>query len=320
LFPSLARVLCAAAALWLPSPAHAGPVDELRRAIDLDYSHRDRLHVDWNARFLEFDTRLKAAPSPLEFAKLVSQLLEVARDPHISVRVGESTLPTMVWNPTANYALPLIKRLVPDAISDHRCVSFGHAASGVGYLIIGTWTPECAASAQKALDNLLDQSALIIDVRPNTGGADPLASALAGRFTDKPVTYDYVDTRSGGRFSVKIPRRLEPNPSQRHFAGKLAVLMGPRCLSSNESFLLMMRALGATLVGAPSYGSSGNPQPHRLSNGVTVHLPSWRVYDLAGAPLEGKGIAPDLPVIWPATPTEDVVLRAAIDRLQPPRR
>jgi hypothetical protein len=37
----------------------------------------------------------------------------------------------------------------------------------------------------------------------------------------------------------------------------------------------MLRAAGATLVGAPSAGSSGRPVPHRLGNGVTAWLPSW---------------------------------------------
>ena len=43
-------------------------------------------------------------------------------------------------------------------------------------------------------------------------------------------------------------------------------------------------------------GSSGNPQPHFLSNSVTVNLPSWRAYLLDGTLLEGHGIVPEIVV------------------------
>jgi C-terminal processing protease CtpA/Prc len=90
-------------------------------------------------------------------------------------------------------------------------------------------------------------------------------------------------------------------------------------MSSNESFLLMMRAAGAKLLGGRSFGSSGNPLPHRLSNGVVVNLPSWREYQSNGTPLEGNGILPDRTVAWPGVPTDDVVLRASLSELQQQR-
>jgi C-terminal processing protease CtpA/Prc len=85
-------------------------------------------------------------------------------------------------------------------------------------------------------------------------------------------------------------------------------------MSSNEAFILMMRAAGATLVGEKTLGASGNPQPAELGNGVTVYLPSWRAYQVDGTPLEGVGITPDVEV---ATTTEDLqakdpVLDAAV--------
>ena len=73
--------------------------------------------------------------------------------------------------------------------------------------------------------------------------------------------------------------------------------MGPACMSSNESFLLMMKQVpGGTLVGARSFGSSGNPRPVDLGNGVTAFLPSWKDLRPDGTGFEGEGIAPDVEV------------------------
>ena len=97
----------------------------------------------------------------------------------------------------------------------------------------------------------------------------------------------------------------------------MVTLMGPANLSSNEAFLLMMRAAGSKLIGQRSAGSSGNPQPHELGNGVTVFLPSWKAMLLDGSPLEGVGVAPDVEVATkPADfEKEDPVLRAAVAEL-----
>jgi len=116
-------------------------------------------------------------------------------------------------------------------------------------------------------------------------------------------------------------RVLEPNPDGPAYRGKVVVLMGPKNMSSCESFLLMMKQVpGCRLVGARSYGSSGNPKPHNLGNGVTVYLPSWQDLMPDGKLLEGVGVEPDAAV--PARPSDfaraDPVLEAALRVLRSP--
>jgi carboxyl-terminal processing protease len=186
----------------------------------------------------------------------------------------------------------------------------------VGYVRIGAWTPSCADAAGRALDALKGQRALIVDVRPNSGGDDALALRLAGRFVERPTRYGWAEDRAARGFSPRRPQMLQPDGKRAHFRGRVAVLMGPRNMGGAESFLLMMRAAGATLVGARSYGASSEPQPHRLSNGVVVDLPSFRQYRDDGTLLEGNGVEPDVRVEWPTAPTDDPVLGAALDRLR----
>jgi carboxyl-terminal processing protease len=95
--------------------------------------------------------------------------------------------------------------------------------------------------------------------------------------------------------------------------------MGVGNMSSCEAFLMMMKRVpDCTLVGSKSYGSSGNPKPHGLSNGVTVYLPSWKSMLPDGTEFEGKGIEPDVHV--ETTPDDfrekDPVLEAALEILR----
>lgn len=86
-------------------------------------------------------------------------------------------------------------------------------------------------------------------------------------------------------------------------------------MSSCESFLLMMKQVpNCKLIGEKSYGSSGNPKPYDLGNGVTVWLPSWKDLGPDGVCLEGQGIEPDIVVRASAQDlrVRDPVLEAAV--------
>jgi C-terminal processing protease CtpA/Prc len=82
----------------------------------------------------------------------------------------------------------------------------------------------------------------------------------------------------------------------------------------------MKQVPGTVVVGAASQGSSGNPKPHDLGNGVTVLLPSWKDLTPDGQEMEGVGVPPDIEV--KASPadfnTSDPVLEAALARLRGP--
>ena len=61
-------------------------------------------------------------------------------------------------------------------------------------------------------------------------------------------------------------------------------------------------------------GSSGNPKPVDLGNGVIVYLPSWKAMRPDGSCFEGEGIKPDIEV--KTTPEDfennDPVIEAAL--------
>jgi len=92
---------------------------------------------------------------------------------------------------------------------------------------------------------------------------------------------------------------------------RVIVLQGIACLSSNESFVAMMKCSPrVTTMGETTGGSSGNPKPHALPNGATAIVPSWEDYLPDGTPLEGHGITPDVAVEWRRDGGDSVMERA----------
>ena len=131
----------------------------------------------------------------------------------------------------------------------------------------------------------------------NGGGDENLASRFAGRFVDEPKVYSKNRIRRDGRWLGPFDRVVKPRADGDRYHGPVAVLIGPKVGSSCESFVLMMKqSERRTLVGDVTKGSSGNPRPHALGNGVTVVLSSWEDQLPDGTVLEGKGLTPDVQV------------------------
>ena len=79
---------------------------------------------------------------------------------------------------------------------------------------------------------------------------------------------------------------------------------------------MMMKAIPhVTLVGQPTRGASGNPQPVKLSNGVQVFFSRWVDLLPDETPIEGVGVSPDHLVQHVRTGGRDPTLEAAIKML-----
>ena len=164
-----------------------------------------------------------------------------------------------------------------------------------GVLLIELWRRNRRRYDSRAaawIDGLIVDDTLILDVRFNSGGDERLAKEIAGRFVENPVVYAqhrFRDPSIPSGFSEIMTLTLNPTPSVPGFRGRTVVLMGPVNVSSCEAFLLMMKQVSqCTLMGEKSYGSSGNPQPISLSNGVTYSTrPGW--LHTRWRPIRGKG-------------------------------
>ena len=285
-------------------------IDVLKQAIDEDYSYRDRLKIDWKKRFAEFEPKLLAATSPDNFARTTADLLSAAKDVHIWIKVGDKTIGTHRTGTTPNFNLKVLAKIVPNWTEHEGGVAVGKFDDGIVYVLIPGWSDPQRQGMEAVYAELSSAKKIIVDVRPNGGGDEPMARDFAGCFVDAPKIYSKDKHRHNGEFSKVYDRLVEPNKARPHFAGPVVVLMGPKNVSSCESFILMMKQIpGCKLIGDKSYGSSGNPKPADLGNGVTVFLPSWVDMLPDGSELEGVGISPDISV---KTSLADLAKRDAV--------
>lgn len=295
----------------------------LRRVIDERYSHRDRVVKDWDARYAAAGPQFTSAKTADEFAQRAAAFLRAAEDLHLTLLVDGKTKPTFQRQVERNGDPKRLPKLLASLKQESNSVVTGRTREGLGYILIAQWpapdsplmTPVHAAIGAFIAEKV---PAVILDVRVNSGGNDLSALAVAERFAREPAEFCRTrarDPSAPGGWTPWRVRALKPASEGKRFGGKVAVLCGPVCMSSTETFLLMMRAVGAKLVGAQTYGSSGNPKPYDLGNGVTLLVPSWEEADAKGQPIEGRGIEPDIRAEPGAAPG-DGVIAAAVEALR----
>jgi C-terminal processing protease CtpA/Prc len=86
---------------------------------------------------------------------------------------------------------------------------------------------------------------------------------------------------------------IYPN-NQPKYTGNVYLITGPAEMSSNESFVLMMKQYAKTkTIGMKTFGSSGNPQPINYRTELHYFFPHGRLICLME--LYGRnGIKPDI--------------------------
>jgi len=319
-------LILAGRALGQGRASNSVAAERLRLAVERDYSYRDRLQIDWKKRYDDYQPRLLAAGDKEEFAQATVAFLSAAKDLHIWLKDGERTIGTHRADLSPNANPRVLPRLMPQLKQYGRTVVVGGWPDGIRYVLIATWDDRDPAAMKEAVAAVKEAAAarapLIIDVRANSGGDEVRARQVAAFFVTKPTVYAKHMMRAKGKDLPPQERVLNPDPTGVRHPGPCVVLMGPANISSCESFLLMMRAAGCTLIGSKSPGSSGNPKPHDLGNGLVVWLPSWRNLSADGRELEGVGIDPD--IVVDARPgdftTSDPVLRKALEHLRSGRK
>lgn len=328
-------------------------IERMREVINHSYSYAHRVLQEPDTLIDHYQARLEAATTAAGFARVAGQMLAAAEDPHIWLRVNDATFGTYQRAFTPNFDGRKAGATVPELRQLNNISAAGvldpATPGAIGYILVASW-PGDAALLQPAHDVLTSMinagvSRIIIDVRPNGGGDELTARAFAARFTQGRSVYSrnrIRDASQPGGWLGPYERAVQPieeearvNPRAATvvaafqqggaggvpplFRGSVVVLQGPACMSSNESFLLMMRHGGhAILIGETSAGSSGNPKAHDLGNGVTLMLPSWEDMEPNGRIIEGAGVEMDIGAPFDPSATRDTVIDAALRSFEGP--
>jgi hypothetical protein len=306
----------------LAPEAAAAAFDRLWEAFDQKYAMFVlRPEVDWANLREQFRPKALACKSTYEFAGVCAEMLKNLRDLHIWLTVAGSSIPVFNRPRSAN-ANPQAYRAILGDLHQTRSVAWAVTTNNIGFIAIFGWdNSEIPAECAEALEQMRNTRGLIVDVRLNGGGGEPLAEKFAGRFLEKEFVYAYSQFRNGPghtNLTEKFERKLSPHGPWR-YNRPVVLLIGQKCMSSSESFVGMMTGdPEVTTIGDHTCGSSGNPEIVRLPLDITVSVPQWidRLPD--GTVLDERGFQPQVP--FKAAPgafegDRDDLLTAALVRL-----
>lgn len=276
--------------------------------------------IDWMQVGHRHRMNVREAKTTEAFIAAIQPMLAELKDGHVWIEAPDGTK-TWTWTPTVrtNFELqPLLGRM-NDVKQVIRNVISATTPEGYGYLAIGTMklTPEQFGAVESALKAHFDKPGIILDLRVNGGGAEVWGQRLCGLLTKERVLYGRSKLRGGEAYDDLIDggvRHVTPAKAG-HYEGPVVALVGPGCVSSGEGMAMMLKAIpGIPLVGLPTRGSSGNPAPVHLPNGVRVWFSRWISLLPDGTGIERTGVRPDIRVEHLAG--KDVALDEAVKILK----
>lgn len=279
--------------------ATAKAFDQLWSAYDSQYAmFAIRPEVDWAKLREEYRPRAIACKTAPEFADVCAEMLRSLRDLHIWMSLAGEEVPVYNRTRPAN-SNPAAHEAILGSLNEAGAeVEWAVTGDKIGFIAISGWSdPETPKKCQEVLEKMRDTRGLIVDVRLNGGGSEDLAMALANRFVPKKFIYGYDQFRNGPshtNLTEKYTRTISPAGPWR-YNRPVIVLIGQKCLSSNESFIGMMTGdPDAILMGDHSGGSSGNPRSIDLPFDMIVSLPRWIDYRPDGEPVDIQGFQPQI--------------------------
>jgi hypothetical protein len=298
-----------AAAVPARSPELFGRAfDELGDDMARNYSYFELKRVDWDVLRADYRPKAVASKDEREFVSTLAEMLSQLKDGHVWIDLGEKSVPTFVMSrPQGNFNR---KATLESLDATTKCGEFAVVGKtkgdGFGAIVLTRQSSADFASVKEVLssmDLLRGAPGFLVDLRSANGGNESLARQIASFFCGREVVYARSKFRNGpAPTDFGSPKdRLLP-ASESPYLKPIVCLIGSGCVSSGEGFAKMMKSLPhVTMVGAPTRGSSGNPQPFRLP-GLDVSVWYSRWVDLLpdGTPIEGKGIVPDVEVTAPA--------------------
>ncbi len=283
-----------------------------------------KLHrVDWRAVDTKFRRQVRPNTKPEVLFNIFREMIEPLHDSHTGFEAddlnryfdGIRSDPNHLEREQWEQAVAIIRsKYVLDLTSYCRGhVQFGTLRGSIGYLRIdgfyGYSEDESYLSNLHALQSALDAifqkaeswRAIVIDVRQNNGGDDPLGIEIASRLTaTKYLGYRKIarNNRTGRlHFSPQQDVWVTPGVSPA-FRGNVVLLIGPDSVSAGETFTmaLMSREPHVVRIGLNTQGVFSDTLGRHLPNGWRFRLPNEMYFTKGERAFDGAGIPPEVRV------------------------
>ena len=281
---------------------------------------RNKNFASWEEAYEHYNERLSKNEIDLFYA--CSGLLGELADPHVSMYAPggyfyslDSSYYTYRQGASfygeKNEFINLMKRYLKDegTMMDDDILFYGNfiSAPDIGYIYISRFVdPQNSTDSygwveniDKIMDNLHSStSAIIVDVRYNTGGIIPVMEYIAACFASKQANYLMASTKNGpGPNDFSTPLTFRVTPSKRPYTKPVIVLTNKASMSASEWFTYAMRKQDhVTHVGTSTAGAFSIQTTRPMINGWYYSISSHKVTDLDGYCYEGFGIRPHVEI------------------------
>ncbi len=184
---------------------------------------------------------------------------------------------------------------------DKKKKNFILLSDSLAYLRIDKFTPSSLRYFNnKVLGTISDIKGLIIDLRENAGGYDPIAVKIAGHFITQSRTYEESFIKEGD--NIRIINTLTAQPDAPQVLTNIIILTGPLTMGVAEGFAkLLQKEDHVRLLGSwHTAGSFSLPGGQlKLGNGIRLNYPIGGSMDenhkiIIEAGERAQGISPDI--------------------------
>lgn len=269
----------------------------LSEEMERSYSYFEHKQIDWAALTQKYKPQLIDCDADT-FVDVAATMLAEVKDTHIWLEHRRNRVSKYISEFESNYDFDFVEQ---DLKNQRAFGSFGITgitSDGFGYLRISSLAVDSNTFNKLIADvrgRLFQTKGIILDLRRNPGGSEECAQSVAALFASEETVYARSKLRASGDqgdFYEIAPRSIKP--AETPYTKPVVCLCGPGTVSSAEAFTMMMKAIPtATVIGQPTRGASGNPEPIQLPNGVDVWFSRWCSMLPDGTLIEDVGVPPD---------------------------
>lgn len=293
-----------------------------------EYAPFEERNIDWQAQYNTFRPMVNANTTDDELFSIISQMLSVLDDGHVTLTAPERDL--FISNKIRNdliddqiFSIPVIKTYLESGYKEGEENSYIYGKiknENVAYIYFD-YVAENFFELNNFLNDYSNVDGYIIDMRHNQGGDFTYCFSEIGRLTNQS-RYVFRSKTKNGKGSNDYTDWYEWNiyPKGEYVDKPIIVLIDRYTISAGERSVMAFKTLpNVTLMGDTTNGAHGTMIGRELINGWFYSLVPQKVELYDGKSYEGIGIAPDdfsKNTILEINNGYDKTLQKAIDELK----
>ena len=310
--------LCIVLSLFLFSisciddPAESSVPGEFQQEYQLIWDLFDENYVgfalketNWNAIYSQYLHQVQEVDSREDMTAVTLQLLGNLRDLHTVLYAPDGTVyETYEEDVFVNCdSSVLMSYLDPWDFQWLQQDIWGYCFAGadsIPYFVVSSWSPSLNMSLlDNILLSLLDEPAMILDIRLADEGSHGTASNFSRRFVDEMRVGHMVQQReSTDSHELADPVPVTMIPRGWHYSGQVILLTGRGNRGVSEVFICNMSVLPRVVLMGDTTAGAGNWQfmTNQLPEGWYVTCPTATLLTADSSYIEGEGIPPEVEV------------------------